>query len=271
MRTKFLGAAAVVAIGSLWLTPALANPVTTSGEIDGGYSYVTANHGGSANDWNINGAAITPIANNWAVQGNGGYNNLSATGLNESTGYGAISGAYVDKWGRLGVAGSYSQLSVAHDTLDAYSYGAFGDWYLAPDVTLSARGGGISGSAHAMGHSANFSGAYYVGGQGVVYPLPDMAVRGTIEYVAVPVGGTNINSTDYAIGGEYLVSRQFPVSVSASYTYTNLSFLGLTTGNGSTVSVGLKYYFGGNGSLIDHQRSETDGWAASSPIETLTF
>jgi hypothetical protein len=271
MNTKFFGGVALAALGALWLTPAAAAPVIASGVVDGGYSYSSVNnHGGNANDWSINGSGVLPIATNWAVQGDVGYSSISASGASENNTYGIASGFYAGSFGRIGASVGYTQLAPKNATVDATSYGVFGDWYGGDQFTVSARGGGISGTGHANGGSATISGADYVGGQVVGYIMPNLAATGTVDYVRVPLSGTSVTATSYRVGGEYLLSQSMPLAVSADYSYATVNVLGFS-GSDNTFSIGLKYYFGGNGSLEDHQRSGSEGWGAASPVQGLRF
>jgi hypothetical protein len=271
MRMNVFAGVALTAIATLWIAPAMAAPVVASGDIDAGYSYSTADHGGgSLSDWTIGGGAVLPLGSNWAVQGNVGYSNLSGSGVSEDNTYGIVSAFYASGMGRIGASGGYTQLSASHITGDVTSYGGFGDWYAGNAVTLSARGGGISGTGHGGGGSASFNGAYYLGGQVVGYVTPDFALNGTVDYVKIPVSGVSIQDTAYRVGGEYMFSHSMPLAVSASYSYSSANVLGFTA-NANTFSVGLKYYFGGSGSLEDHQRSGSEGWGASSPAQNLNL
>jgi hypothetical protein len=278
MRTKFLAGAALVAIGSLWLTPAFAAPapapspsIEPSGEMDGGYSYIWANNNSrGVNNWNLNGAVMVPVASNWGVQANAGYNSLSQSGINEDTGSVAGHVFYSQNWGRFGGSVAYSNTTVSNLSLDVTSYGVFGDWYAGDRVTVSARGGGISGTARASGVSANLSGGGYAGAQIVGYAMPNLAINGTVDYVTLPLHHNPIQGTTVGIGGEYLFSQSLPISLSAGYSNTQLRFRGVTASD-NAVTVSLKYYFGGSGSLEDHQRTGSENWASSAPAVGLVF
>jgi hypothetical protein len=271
MGRHFSGAVAVAALSALWLAPALAAPVTASGEVDGGYSYLSADHGGgTANAWTGNGSAVFMGGSNWGGQAGAGYSSLSAKGANETIANGTATGFYVGSFGRVGGSVSYAHLTVSGFAADIASYGAFGDWYGGEMFTLSARGGAASGTGTSGGHSASFNGADYFGGQGVAYLQPNLAVTGTIDYVRLPISGNAIQDTSYRVGGEYLVSQTLPFAVTAAYSYTTVSIPGFKADSNS-FSIGLKYYFGGGGSLEDHQRSGSEGWGASSPVQGLYF
>ncbi len=271
MAKHLFGAAAVAALGALWLTPAIAAPVVTSGDVSGGYNYTSVNNsGGNSNDWTVNGSGVVPLGTNWAAQGNLGYSSISGSGQSENNTYGIASGFYANAMGRLGASVGYSQLNAHNVTVDVTSYGGFADWYANNQFTLSVRGGGISGTGHSQGTSANLSGADYVGGQVVGYVQPNLALSGTIDYLDIPIAGTSIQTTSYRVGGEYLLSQSMPLAVSAGYSYETVNVLGFNA-DANVFSIGLKYYFGGNGSLEDHQRSGTESWGVASPVQNLQF
>jgi hypothetical protein len=272
MHKKILGAAALVAIASAWVAPAVASPIVISGYVDTSYAYSSvSNGGGNVNNWNINGAGTLPVASNFGLQLNGGFNDLTFShGVSENAGNVVGSGIYADHWGRIGASVGYAQANVEHGSINATNYGVFGDWYAGDMFTLSARGGGISGSGHEVFEgNGSFSGAYYVGGQATGYVLPNLAVVGTIDYFNIPIRHFSLQSTSYSIGGQYLVSQQFPLAVTAGYTYNTLDIPHGGNGNDNTFSIGLKYYFGSGGSLVDHQRSGSEGWGAAAPIQYI--
>jgi hypothetical protein len=260
MRIKLFAGAALAAIGVLGLaTSTLAAPVVTSGDVNGGYSYSTFNNAGSLHydNWMINGGAVLPLGSNFAVQGNIGYNQESFLGVNIDTLHGAASGFFAGSVGRLGASVGVGHLTVSGSSghLDVTTVSAFGDFYGSDRFTASGRVGILIGNG--------LHNAYYAGGQVVGYILPDLALTGTIDDADLgSLVGTR--ETDFRVGGEYLVSHSMPLSVSAAYAYNDYKFGG-SRADGNTFSVGLKYYIGGSGSLVDHQRSGTEGWAVSMP------
>jgi hypothetical protein len=271
MGRNFFCGAALAALGALWLTPAIAAPVVASADLNAGYNYSSFNKGGGAvNDWMINGAGVVPIGTNWAVQGNAGYSHITGSGGTQNNDYGVASGFYSNQMGRLGASVAYTQLYPSQGSATATSYGAFVDWYASDMFTLSGRGGGISGSISTGGHHVNASGADYFGGQAIAYLQPNLALNGAVDYVRLPFSGVTVESTSYGVGGEYLLSQAMPLSVSAGSHYTNYSLLGFKA-DANVFSVSLKYYFGGNGSLEDHQRSGEESWGVASPVQGLYF
>jgi|GEM_PF-1002407 len=275
---KFFGAAVLAVLGALWLTPAAASPaaatpVTASGDLDGGYTYNSVNNGGgNSNAWTINGAGVVPLGANWAVQGNVGYNSItgSAGKISEDNTYGVASGFYAGAMGRVGASVSYASLDATVITADATSYGAFADWYASDRYTLSVRGGAITGTGRVHGFSASVSGGDYFGGQAIVYIQPNLDLSGTIDYVRLPILRTSVQTTVYSLAGEYLVSQTRPLAVTMGYSYATVSVLGFNAA-ANRFSIGLKYYFGGGGSLEDHQRSGSENWGVGSPVQNIRF
>jgi hypothetical protein len=276
MKMKLLGGAALAAIGSLWLTPALASPMMgvntsgISGYVDGGADYQTLGSSGAgttenASNWNVDGAVFVPIGTNWAVQANGGYNSFHIA--DETLGTWNIGGSvmYVTPRVRIGGTVTYAEQTFSPVRLDGTSYGAFGDWYANPWLTLSARGGGISVTASGFGMSAHIGTAGYAGAQIVGYPTPNIAINGTVDYLSIPIEGTSFQTTSTGFGGEFRVFPKCPLSIGANYAYTNFRVLGENV-NGSSFGFRLKYYFHGGDTLLDQQRSGAESWSTASPV-----
>jgi hypothetical protein len=283
MRTYLLAGAAAVALNALALTPAMAvpvgNPIVLSGYVDASYQYDQLDgSGGSSNIngnlWNVNGAVVAPIANNWFLQANAAYNGASISHANINQGYGAVTGGWVDGWGRVGATVSYSQLRVdaggAGLTFDSWTYGGFADIYATPGLTLSLRGGAVSGDLSAGGSSIDYSSAWYIGAQGKAYPTPDVAVHADVDYASVNISNASIHATGIGIGGEWRVSPQWPLTLTADYNYSSAQLSNFITGSvtQNAIGVGVKYYFGGaqTTTLIDHQRAGPEEWSASPVI-----
>jgi hypothetical protein len=257
MLAKTFGAIAAAAAASMIVTPALAAPAPVlSGYVDGGYNYTTIDSF-HFNDWKVEGGVVAPISSMFAVQGNLAYDSLSIEGFHENTTTAQASVFATLSQGRLGVSGGYNNIDVFGSNAHFENYGVFGDWYVSDVLTLSARGGGLTGSGFSGGNDN------YIGGQIVGYPCPNLALTGTIDNLHLDF----LTQTAYSVGAEYQISKTLPLSVSLGYTDTNLSAGSTIVFN--TYSVGLKYYFGPGASLRDHQRSGAEGWGATSPISSL--
>jgi len=160
-----------------------------------------------------------------------------------------------DGKGTFGASVTYYSLSggtgswLFNAKASAESYGLFGEWYTTRWLSLRLAGGRYSG---------DFSGEY--GGAGVgLYPLPDLQLTGTFDYVTLHGGG---HASVYSGGAEYMPFRSIPVSVAAEYARE--------TGGGSsnTISIVLKYRFGGatGAPLVGWDRRGPVQWNAALPI-----
>ena len=190
-------------------------------QADGGYHYVDVNHGGDTNDWNIDGTAF------WRGE-----------------------------MGRIGAVVGYDSANASHGSDDhATNYGAFGEWYATPWLTVGVKGGGFSGSRDVDGD--------YIGAAGTGYIIPDVSLTAGYDYTHVNHEG---NENDWSAKGEWLISEQTPLAVYGAYTNSKLS------GGGSTVNVftvGLTYFFESTGPapLVERQRTGAEEWGNTfSPV-----
>ena len=242
MRIKLLAGVAAAAICTLAFGQASADP---TGTVGGGYSYSDI-HGASGhlNDWNINGSVAVPVVGAWTVQADGAYDNYTGSGSG-SAHTAEVSGSvyWTGAKGRLGASAGYNELGSSGMTAHFENYGGFGELYATDHLTFGLKAGGLTGDGL---HTA------YVGAQAVAYVTPDIAVSGTIDHATL--GSTNL--TSFGAHGEYLVSQTMPISVGAAYTYTQLG----SATHLNTYSLTLKYYFGGKGSLVEHQRTGDETW-----------
>jgi len=110
-----------------------------------------------------------------------------------------------------------------------------------------------------FGHGSTSGG--YAGGEVVAYATPDFDLQGHVDYVGVNRG----DQTTLGARAEYLISHSVPLSAWVGYDYATLRGGGLSE-NANTLSVGLRYYFGGGGTLVQRQRSGVDGWGPS-PVD----
>ena len=165
--------------------------------------------------------------------------------------------------GRIGGTVGYNGLSGSGaGTFNVTNYGGFAEWYAAPMFTVGVKGGGATASAGGFGSGS----ATYVGGEAVVYALPDLALNADIDYLSISGG----NLTSYGGTAEWLVSEHVPVSVYGGYTYSEFSGGG---GHLSTWMVGLKFYLNGNGAstLADRQRTGNANWGTETNLINTVF
>ena len=124
---------------------------------------------------------------------------------------------------------------------DLESYGAFSEWYTAPNLTLALSGGGTSGSVHA--------GYVSVGAQ--YYFNNNFSTAIQYDYMRATTDSHTVTFV-----GEYMPFESFPVSFGLQYSYSE--------GGGSSSSVfgfGLRYRFGAVGG------SSMSDWDRKGPIE----
>ena len=164
--------------------------------------------------------------------------------------------------GRVGLNVAYTSDSTHGVNASVINYGVFGEYYANDQFTLGLRGGGatLSGSTGGFGGvfgSGSTTGGY-VGGEVVGYATPDFSVLGHVEYIGVKQG----SQTSAGARAEYLFSESLPISGWVGYDYATLSGGGASVSS-NTFRVGLRYYIGGGGSLVQHDRSGVDGWGPS--------
>jgi hypothetical protein len=266
MTAACAAAFGVFACGSAMADPAPAasDAVVAQGTISADYTDLNVNHlSGNVNDWGGGASGVLPLGGDFAVQADGGYHELNARGgdIGQWNVGGAL--AWTPAMGRLGVNVTYTGFDVSHGggNVDLTTYGAYGEWYAGDRLTADLKAGGARLSAGFGGVSGNGT-LGYVGGQLVGYATPDFAVTGSVDWA----GRSGINITTASLQAEYLVSHDMPLSVFGGYTYTDFS--SITRAN--AFSIGLKYYFGGGGSLVQHQRTGVDSWGpAASAIRFL--
>jgi hypothetical protein len=252
MNMKLLAGVCAAAC-TLWVGQAMADP---SGTIGVGYNYTTGSSGsGHIDDWNINGSIAAPITSNISLQGDASYDGFSETGgTSFHTTQVSGSGFWQGAKGRLGLTAGYNEFGISGGSFHFENYGAFGEFYASDRVTLGLKGGSLTGSG---------LNATYIGGEIVGYATPNLALSGTFDYAGV--SGSHINT--YGAKAEYLVSETTPISVTGGYTYTDV-------GGGfhlNTWMIGAKFYFGGKGSLVDHQRSGAETWGTKQSALNFLF
>lgn len=219
------------------------------------YSYVGLNQGlGHANVYGGELGGIVPFSQDFSGQVTGGYHRVDSDGFGANDWNVAGTISWDPHWGRAGVNVGYTSANLLGANASVTNYGVYGEMY-GDQYTLGARGGGATISANAFGVGGGSETGGYGGGEAIGYLAPDFAVRGTVGYAGFADG----DQWTAGVHGEYLFSRDVPVSGWVGYDYASL---GLPGGHvqGNTVSVGLKYYFGGSGSLEHRQRTGEDDW-----------
>jgi hypothetical protein len=233
--------------------------VTPQVTVGADYTYLGLNNSaGNLNLGGVSASGVMPIGQTpFIVQGDVGYHYVSAEGGNNINTYnvgGSV--AYATSEGRLGAAVSYNGFDVGHGVgnLGAVSYGAYGEWYFNDRITAGLKAGAISptGDASAL---FNHETAAYVGVQGIGYVTPNLSLGGSYDWA----GQGPLSISTAGVTATYQVSQRYPVTVFGGWAYTNTSFGNLNV-EGNGVNVGVKYTFGGGGSLEHRDRTGVDSW-----------
>jgi hypothetical protein len=251
MKTSFAVTAAFAA--TLFTAPALAaNDITL--DVNGGYSSST----GSVNQYDFGGSALWSINNpGFNAQLNINETHTSVSPFNFDLIQFSGDAFWRDRKGTLGMSvaqhsfqkGSASGLFTFLGNISLTSFGGFGEWFIAPELTLKFQGGGFTGDADGL----------YLGTEGTWYVFPDLSVSTGFDYVRVSGGGGN--QSRFNVGTEYLLSQNWPLSLGLDYSYTKVG-----GGNGNTFGLSLRYRFGGTGSLNARDRRNVISWNGALPI-----
>ncbi|HEX5281197.1 MAG TPA: hypothetical protein VFW28_14050 [Micropepsaceae bacterium] len=248
-------------------------PDGIAGTISGSYMNISpSGGGGGTNLWGVDAAGAFGLGDFPALgaEVNGGYHNISLTGVSSNLWNVGGSAFWAGFPGRAGATVSYLSGSSSGGgiTVNANitNYGAFLEYYFSDVLTAGVKAGGltVSGSAAGGGFGGSGTGSgSYVGGGLIGYVVPDLALSGHILYKSAGGGG---NATNYFVGAEYLVSEQLPVSVSAGYMNTQAS----GGGSANTWLLTLTFYTSGPGvPLRDEHRNGTLGWIGNSAVDNL--
>ncbi len=228
-------------------------------------------NGDSADLYNINGSLTDTFGGNWGVEATGGYHNLSNTGIGRDLDIWNVGGSafWANVQGRLAATVNYYSTSAFRADLHVTSYGAGGEFYAGPSVTLAVKGGGNTVDVSGFGGSGSDSGGY-AGGMAQWYPMPNLSLSGSVDYAEFSF----LDATSETFKAEYLASETLPVSVYAGYEHVeyNTSGFGLG-GDGDLFSRrAWKFYMNGSdsGTLVDRQRSGSLGYIAQAPILGLS-
>jgi len=250
---KLYGIAGVLAVGIAGTPAMAAAPVGVAGTLGGGYSNSSLDCSGCghSDNWGFSGQAAFGFgANDLAGEIDGGYSHSSFSGGGgDSDSYG-IGGALF--WSpdvfRVGgqVNWARTNLPSGLPDVDTVVYGGFGEFFASEFLTV---GGGLGGVHISFaGASAN---AFYLNGGATGYITPDFAITGAFQWADFNQGIGSISAI--SIGGEWLISEALPISINGGYTR---GFLPNSLPDDNIWSVGLKFYFGGDGMpLVGHHRN----------------
>ncbi|HEX2593851.1 MAG TPA: hypothetical protein VHL34_20295 [Rhizomicrobium sp.] len=241
LSSKFLATASVAALAALVSVPASADVAAT---VSGSYANIDVGPG-SADVWGGNGALTGMFADNWGGEADLSYHNISGAGSTDIWSFGGnVFWRGMDT--RVAASVMYHDITGGNAT----NYGLGAEWFAGDSVTLAIKGGGISGSGANGG---------YVGGDVKWYAMPNLAFDGRVDYA-----DQGVSTTTETLQAEWLFSEDTPVSIYGGYQHVDVGGLG---GNGNVWFVGIKLYAnGGNGTLVDRQRSGTLGYLSQSPV-----
>ena len=178
--------------------------------------------------------------------------------------------------GRLGVNVNYETTT---DFGSLTNGGIFGEAYFG-NITVQAKGGWLWGGGTPAGGRGN-----YLGLGGLFYFIPNLAVGASLGWSDMISGSTGVgggmltvpwpcsgatcgrrgvNETNVTLSGEFMVSAALPLSVFGGYAYSNVS-TGSNIGNPFTADetetshntffIGVRWYMGGGGPLINQHRN----------------
>jgi hypothetical protein len=247
MRAKLLAAAGVTATFAFASAAFAASP---TGYIDGGYTNFSANGvTGAVNDWNVTGAGDFPLgASDFSLQVDANYHDLTTSGLNSHTDQAELSLIWAHPMARIGATAGVNELGGGGGSAVHYqNYGGFAVFYPNQRWTLGVKGSSLTCSG---------CGAFTTwGGEVVGYATPDLALNVGFDRVDV-VHGRNLNT--WSVGGEWQPTPR-PWAVRLRYGNTKLP-------GGPTINaygVGVRWYFGGSGSLVKHHREGAETWGTT--------
>ncbi|GAA0584044.1 outer membrane beta-barrel protein [Rhizomicrobium electricum] len=233
-----------------------------SGTLTGGYDYSDV-RGTGYDAYNFGGQANYAIpGTKLNVQGLVDYSEVRSqhTPRDTWTSGGALT--WRDRNFALGANGDYHAQQVLGTGSNYGTYGVFGEWYAADNLTVRVRGGGISGGYDGFSKDGGYLGAgvnYYI--------LPQLAAKADLSYATL--GG--LHWTNVEIGPEYMPFAEVPVSLSAAYTYNNTNYYGRRYySNG--LMVRLTWHLGEGNSLVEYDRNgPLDARSVKLPVNALNY
>jgi hypothetical protein len=276
-----LGTVSVLA--TLAASPAAAQIQGFAGFADLGYSHANPDIDG-AEAWNnisVGAGIAFPVDEiagiAWQLDGN--YTSQSADGASAIVWNLGGSIWWGGEQARIGINVNYETMT---DFGSLTNGGVFAEWYLG-NITAAAKGGWLWGGGTPTGGRGN-----YLGGQVGGYFMPNLwlgasatwsdLVSGSTLYgggIGTPpcfgatCGRRDLTETNITLDAEFLASQALPISIFGGYTFTqwkvseNVSNPLLTGGdfNTNTFFIGVRFYMGGMGTLINmHRNGNLRGW-----------
>jgi hypothetical protein len=180
----------------------------------------------------------------------------------------------------LSYPGSRTGININYETMTDFGSltngGLFTEWYFG-NFTAAAKGGWLWGGGTPSGGRGNYLGANVAG-----YFIPNLMIEGSVTWADLISGSTGVGGgygapcygptcgrrdfteTNFTIDAEFLVSETFPLSVFGGYTFTDFQasenannplISDELDNNANTFFIGVRYYMGGMGSLVDMHRN----------------
>jgi len=222
-----------------------------AGTLGAAYNNTSCSGCGSTDTWSVDGSAAFGFNPTFGGEIDGTYNNASSLDI------WGVGGSlfWAPAMGRAGATFMFNTTSNSGVSADAYSYGAFGEYYASPNITVGLKGGGTTLSGSGFSQTGGYVGAALIG-----YVIPNLAFTPFVDYTGI----SGLHVTNFGISAEWLVSQTIPVAIFGGYTRSHVSFSGLGSGDTNTFTIGLRIYTNGNGNtLVERHRNGTLGWAGS--------
>lgn len=272
MHRMFVAGASALALATLSFGGAAfadeaSTAVTPQLTVGGDYTYLGLNHSaGNVNAGGVSVSGVMPIGQSpFIVQGDAAYHRESydlGVDIDQYNVGGSV--AYANTQGRLGVAVAYNGLDFNHGlgNLNLVSYGVYGEWYATDRVTLGLKGGGAS-----ITNSGADTTLGYAGVQATGYLTRDFSLSGTYDWA----GEDRLNLNSASIQAAYQISHRVPLTVFGGWSYSEVD-AGPISVQGNGINIGVKYTFGGQGSLEHNDRTGVDSWGpVASSLRSLFF
>lgn len=249
MRKQLLTSVLIV-VGTLSASSAVAEVPGVAATIDGSWGNVAG-----VPVWTTSGAVNVPLDwNGLSIEGNLGSAGAGKPGIYAHlfNGGGSIVWSPSSPF-RIAASVNYNQFKAEGLTLDETQYGAGGEWFATPWLTLSVGGGGVGGKVNGG----------YVGGDIKGYWTPDLAFDGFVNYLSGSISSASGHVTDFGVHAEWLPSEEVPLSFGARYDHfegsAGVTGFGSASGSTDAFFVTLKFYLNDSPAttLEDRQRTGT--------------
>lgn len=257
-RTTMMGTACVLAAAALTAGPAAADTLTGfAGVLNTNFTSTDSSISGTdtLKSWLLGGSVAMPLSDlaGLNVQVDASYTHNWENHFSEEDWHfgGSVFWANMDT--RFGANIGYeNDNSIGHLT----NGGAFGEYYFGP-LTAMLKGGWLDSGGTGFGGRGN-----YLGGAVEGYIMPDLSITGSVDWQDIVTGRGNpqfgrgdLRSTSFEAIVEFLFFEEAGVSGYVGYRYTSDKLAPIADFHTNAWLVGIRWYVGGGGSLMDHQRN----------------